>query len=77
MNSRCLYSQLLDLSGARLIGHGSLLFAELESPYDAIERRKKIVNGKEHRLSVCTFSPFVFALTRVKGCLYPQDRRTA
>ena len=49
-------SQLFDLSGARLIGNGSLLFAELESSHDAIERRKKGVNGKEHRLSVCALN---------------------
>ena len=57
-NSRDLDSHLLALSGARLIGHGSLLLAELESSHDVIERRKKILNAKEHRLSVCVLNPF-------------------
>jgi len=51
--SHHLDSHLLDTSGARLIGNGSLLFAELESSHDASERRKKVVNGKEQKLSVC------------------------
>jgi hypothetical protein len=58
--SHSLGSHLLDLSGARLIGNGSLLFAELESSHDSIERRKKIVNGKDHRLGVCALNPPIF-----------------
>ena len=47
-------SHFLDMSGARLVGNGSLLLAELESSHDANERRKKmVVNGKDHKLAVC------------------------
>lgn len=64
--SRRLDSHLRDIPGARLIGNGSLLLAELESSHDATERRKKIINGKEHRLSVCTpNSPFKIPLNRI------------
>lgn len=72
-NSRDLDSHLLALSGARLIGHGSLLIAELESSHDAIERRKKVLNTKEHRLSVCVLNPFyIFPNSRERLCAPPR-----